>query len=478
MLLSNESLETELVIVLSHRPALLSEIGVDELVPDDFSNVVCKFAYKYIRDMFIADRKFDLLLLHDHLCGLKLLSTHPALSRQIEFFRTVKDNIAIGISESIEYAMRIKECSERRRIGKVYRDALEKVEKDDASTPQEIVRITTLLSDEIAERGSSECITVSERFTDYFNSLTERRTLPEGYLKGIPSGYLSLDNITKGIRRSNLIIIGGRAGQGKTAFATNMAINMAYPPARESYTNMPAYNVAYFTLEMSANEIMDRILCQLGRMTMDDITKKKMTDTENKKFMEVCETYCQLPISINDSTILTPSSMRRQLTNLAAKLDAKGSTLDAVFIDYLQLMKASEKHHSREQEVAEISASLKAIAKDLDIAVVALAQLRRPDRFIKGNDEPQLTDLRESGSLEQDADIVMLISRDLKKSVQTVSGTGSELEDAKLYVRKNRNGPSGTVRLKYLGSQVTFLSGDQIVGGRMFDFSAPEKNKL
>lgn len=249
-------------------------------------------------------------------------------------------------------------------------------------------------------------------------------------ITGVPTGFAYLDKMTSGLQGGELIIIAARPSMGKTALSLNIG---QYIALRQKKT------VAYFSLEMSREAVMMRLLAAEAKINMKDLRSGKLSDSAWPKLIEAAGVISESPFFIDESSGISPFEVRSRCRRLKAQ-----HGLDAVMIDYLQLMKMKEKMESREREVSEISRTLKSIAKELQIPVIALAQL---NRGVEGRTEkrPMLSDLRESGSIEQDADIIMMLYREDYYDKEDPDKQGN----AEIIIGKQRNGPTGTVKLRF-----------------------------
>lgn len=249
-------------------------------------------------------------------------------------------------------------------------------------------------------------------------------------ITGIATGFTMLDRMTSGMHSGELTIIAARPSMGKTAFSLNLAQHMAL---RQKKT------VAYFSLEMSREAVMMRILASEARINMKDIRSGKISDSAWPKLIQSAGHISDSHIYIDETSGISPLEIRARARRLKAQYG-----LDIIMIDYLQLMDLKQKVESRERAVSEISRSLKALAKELQVPVVALAQL---NRGVEGRTEkrPMLSDLRESGSIEQDADVIMMLYRDDYYDKDDPDKQGN----AEVIIGKQRNGPTGTVKLRW-----------------------------
>jgi len=258
-----------------------------------------------------------------------------------------------------------------------------------------------------------------------------------GSVTGVPSGFLDLDRLTAGFQRADLVIVAARPSMGKTALALNIVQHAAIEHN---------VGVAIFSLEMSKDALVQRLLCSEGLVDAQRLRRGQLRDDDYPKLARAAGLLGTAPIWIDDSAALTPLAMRSKARRLKAEHD-----IAMVIVDYLQLMQGPGDSENRQQEISYISRSLKALAKELDVPVVAISQLSRaPEQRGGEHRRPQLSDLRESGAIEQDADVVCFIYRQEfydgpvdPKSNENIEGI------AEVIVGKQRNGPTGTVKLHF-----------------------------
>ncbi|HYU27469.1 MAG TPA: replicative DNA helicase [Gemmatimonadales bacterium] len=258
-----------------------------------------------------------------------------------------------------------------------------------------------------------------------------------GSVTGVPSGFVDLDRLTAGFQRSELIILAARPSMGKTA----LALNIVQHAAIEHNTR-----VAFFSIEMSKDSLVQRLLCSEGLVDAQRLRRGQLRDDDYPKLARAAGLLGTAPIWIDDSAALTPLAMRSKARRLKAEHD-----IALVIVDYLQLMQGPGDVENRQQEISYISRSLKALAKELDVPVVAISQLSRaPEQRGGEHRRPQLSDLRESGAIEQDADVVCFIYRQEFYDGPVDPKTNESIEGlAEVIVGKQRNGPTGTVKLHF-----------------------------
>lgn len=247
---------------------------------------------------------------------------------------------------------------------------------------------------------------------------------------GIPTGFVELDRMTSGMHAGELIIIAARPSMGKTAFSLNLASHMSLRAKK---------TVAYFSVEMGKESVMMRLLAAEAKISMGEIRNGRIQDSSWPKLIQSAGAISEANLFIDDTAGISPFEIRARCRRLKAT-----HGLDCIMIDYLQLMDLKQKVESRERAVSEISKNLKAIAKEMGIPVIALAQL---NRGVEGRSDrrPMLSDLRESGSIEQDADVIMMLYRDDYYDKDDPEKQGA----AEVIIGKQRNGPTGTVKLRF-----------------------------
>lgn len=293
-------------------------------------------------------------------------------------------------------------------------------------------------------------------------TLAEQAFKRDSQIVGVTSGFMDLDRWLGGLHPSDLLILAGRPSMGKTALATNVAFNAANAMLRNTGNGAP---VAFFSLEMSSEQLASRILSSESGISSDKMRKGEIRAEEFPKFVDVTRQLQTLPLYIDDTPAITVSAIR----NRARRLQRQHG-LGLIIIDYLQLIEAGGSKRggdNRTSEISDISRGLKAIAKELDVPVIALSQLSRAVE-LREDKRPQLSDLRESGSIEQDADVVMFIFREeyymerkrpsegTEKFVQWQQQMNLIHKQAEVIIAKQRHGPVGTVKLFFEGTLTKF----------------------
>ncbi|RMF75573.1 MAG: replicative DNA helicase [Acidobacteria bacterium] len=340
------------------------------------------------------------------------------------------------------YAGIVREHSLRRQLVAVG-DRL-RSRSADASRPareliEEAERTIFALSEQGRTRGFRPIEQVAAEGLEKLEELAERREL----VTGLATGYVRLDRMTSGLQDGELVILAARPSMGKTALALNIAQHVAV------HGHVP---VGIFSLEMSAQQLFFRLLSGEGRIDSHKLRTGRLTPEEWERLTHTYDVLSQARIFIDDTPGVTPMEVRSKARRLKAEHD-----LGLLVIDYLQLMRLERRADNRQQEISEISRSLKGIAKELDIPVLALSQLSRAPDQRQGDHRPQLSDLRESGAIEQDADLVMFIFRPevYEKDEEKIAEKNLEGR-AEVIIAKQRNGPIGTVPLYFVKQYTRF----------------------
>ncbi|MFN7269037.1 MAG: replicative DNA helicase [Cereibacter sp.] len=376
---------------------------------------------------------------------------------------------AISAFAARDYAQMIYDLAVRRELIGLGRDISARAARVDVeSDPREQIteaeqRLYRLGEQGVAERGFQSFLKAVTDAVNVANAAYQR----DGGLAGMSTGLIDLDKKLGGLHPSDLLILAGRPSMGKTSLATNIAFNIArtYRRGRLPDGSEGAVQggvVGFFSLEMSAEQLAARILSEASEVPSDQIRRGDMTEAEFRRFVEAAKALEACPLYIDD----TPALPISQVAARARRLK-RTHGLDVLIVDYLQLLKGTSKEN-RVLEVSEITQGLKAIAKELDIPVIALSQLSRAVEN-REDKRPQLADLRESGSIEQDADVVMFVYRDeyykerekpgdheLEKMVQWQQLMEQVHGKAEVIIGKQRHGPIGTVELSFEGRFTRF----------------------
>ncbi len=366
--------------------------------------------------------------------------------------------------QAVDYAKIIHEMYLRRELvqisDKLSSDTLNANSQE--QNAESIIEGTEKSLFDLAERGSftQSFLKFNEALDQTIQMATLAMKSDQGIV-GVPTGLTDLDEKLGGLHKSDLIILAGRPGMGKTALATNIA----YHASQNLMARQEKSSIAFFSLEMSSEQLSTRILSEQARIKSDDIRRGKVTENEINRYIETSRNIYNLPLYIDETPAITIST----LSNRARRIKRLFG-LSLVVVDYIQLMRApssNNRNDNRVQEVSEITQGLKALAKELKVPVLALSQL---SRAVESRDDkkPQLSDLRESGSIEQDADVVMFVYREAYylENKQPKLGSiehaewQSKMNDvnglADIILGKQRHGPTGTVKVEFEGIYTKF----------------------
>ena len=416
------------------EPGLLPTIA-GRLTGDDFYLERHRLVYEAMIDLQEEQTTVDLRTLQAKLEQRDQLESIGGLAYLATLDVDLPD---LGRVES--YAEIVKERSVRRRLisasGEIIRDCLDGgLEAQEALGRAEQAILG--LGEETIRRGFSRLSTVLEETVD------ELEDRPGSSIIGLSTGFTELDRMTQGLNRGNLIIVAGRPGMGKTSLALNIAHHVTF------HEKQP---VGVFSLEMSEQELALRLLCAEANINFSKLRSGLLSREQWKRVHEAVDRTQGAPLYIDDS----PNPTLLELASKARRLKAEKG-LSLLILDYLQLMQAGGKYENRNLEIAAISRALKQLAKELEIPVIALSQLSRQPERRTGDHRPQLADLRESGAIEQDADLVAFVFREelyQKEPDPAIEGT------AELIVAKHRNGETGTVPLLFIGEITSFKNPD------------------
>lgn len=398
-------------------------VEVQEILqPEDFYRETHRLVYEAMIELSGNDEAVDLVTLTEQLRKSGMLEKIGGLP-----FLTQLANAVPTAANVTYHAKIVKEKAELRRLinaateiaGAAYEDA-DSVENIMDAAEKKILSVAGSQNGGAFESMKSIVMRTFERINVLYES--------KGGLTGLSCGFKDLDKLTSGLQKSDLILVAARPSMGKTAFTLNIA----------SYVGLHGGKVAFFSLEMSKEQLMQRMLCAEGGIDATRLRTGQLDAKEWNRLVETADRLSRAPIYIDDTAGITVMELRSKARRLKAE-----HGLDLIIIDYLQLMQGrpSRNGDNRQQEISEISRSLKALARELDVPVIALSQLSRSveSRQVK---KPMLSDLRESGSLEQDADIVMFLYREDYYDKDTENKNITEI-----IIAKHRNGPVDSIQL-------------------------------
>ena len=359
-----------------------------------------------------------------------------------------------SLRQAIEYAKIIYDMHVRRELIKISEATIDNASNKNIDLPGEkIIEDSEKLLFDLAERGS-----FSKSFIKFDAALNQTIEMASRAFKstegivGVPTGLTDLDDRLGGLHNQDLVIIGGRPSMGKTALATNIAFHAAKNIQDKGLKS----SVAFFSLEMSSEQLSTRILSEQSRIKSNDIRRGKISEEQFDKFIETSKNISELPLYIDE----TPAISIAAISNRARRIKRLFGC-ELVVVDYIQLMKATNiRNEGRVQEISEITQGLKAIAKELNVPVLAVSQLSRAVEQ-RDDKKPQLSDLRESGSIEQDADVVMFVYREAyyleRKEPRPATVEHAEWQSnmneisnlADIMISKQRHGPTGNIKVEF-----------------------------
>ena len=452
MLPSNIDVEAALLGCLLNDGKLYAEIEGSGLLPEDFSQERHAAVFRAIKAIFESQRTPDVLTVIEEFSKIPNPPESP-------FVFDLADRAPIYSEETLQqYCSIILEKS-------LHRSLIEQCSKSiDESYSQKIE------FDELLDKTTNELINLGNRrhtnsvmpFKTLMGDLLERireQSAKGSSILGISSGYSRLDAMCSGLKPGDMVIIAGRPGMGKTGFAINMALAIA----------KHALNVLFFSLEMPAQQILNRFVSIECSINSKSLLNAKFDADETTRLWGNFDSMANLPIFIDESSSLTIPELRSKAKKLDAELRKTPNParqdpnkLDCIFIDYLQLMDSNVFKEDKVRQVEYNSKNIKKLAKDLGIPIIAMAQLNRKIEERRGgkvefsSNKPMLSDLKDSGSIEQDADMVMFIHREdfYKKKEEDKNN------EAEIFVEKNRHGPTGIVKLRFIPHYMKFIQLD------------------
>ncbi|MCB9758845.1 MAG: replicative DNA helicase [Alphaproteobacteria bacterium] len=430
-----QSLEAEravlggLLLDFAQVPAI-----AEVLSADDFYSSAHGAIWRLMLERANRNEPLDVLGLADHMMSTGQAEDFGGLAYATSLPEQVPTTENLGY-----YAGIVREKAVRRRLLQASGEISQKVYQGTDELP-ELLDFAERRIFEVSQQGNkrdwSQLGEVIDEEWQRLEMLSERR----GEVTGIPTGYVDLDRMLAGLQRSDLIILAARPAMGKTALALNIAQNVAVRAGA---------GVGVFSLEMSKGQLATRMLCAQARVDAGRVRTGMLSRDEDwPRLEDASEVLYHAPLWIDDTPGLSITALRSR----ARRLAAEHGNLGLIMIDYLQLMGASgDGNISREQVISTISRGLKGLAKELNIPVIALSQLNRGVES-RSDKRPMISDLRESGAIEQDADIIMFIYRDEYYNPDTTPEPGV----AEIIIAKQRNGPTGTAKLAFLGRYTRF----------------------
>ncbi len=406
--------------------------AIEKLKPEDFYREDNKQIYTAILNIYNKAEPIDIITLKAELSSMGKLDAVGGLEYIVELPEKVPTTANVD-----RYIKIVEEKSLLRNLIRAANEILSSGYAQEDEVENIVDHAEKKIFDVMQKKSQKGYTTIKDVLVESFTKLEELYNQKE-HITGVPTGFAELDKKTAGLHGSELILIAARPAMGKSAFALNIG---SYAATR---ANVP---VAIFSLEMSKEQVGNRILCSEALVDSNNVRTGELNDEELGKLAETSGELSQAPIYIDDTPGISVMEIRAKCRKL--KLE---KNIGLVIIDYLQLIQGSGKTSSREQEIAEISRSLKILAKEIEVPVIALSQLSRAVEA-RPDHRPMLSDLRESGSIEQDADIVMFLYRD-----DYYNEDSEKKNIAEVIIAKQRAGSTGTVDLAWLGKYTKFAN--------------------
>ena len=427
------SVEAEQSVIgsmIMDRDAIMTASEV--ITSEDFYQSQYGVLFDAMLELYNEGKPVDLVTLQER---LREKDVPPEIS-SLEFVRDLLD--AVPTSANVRhYATIVQEKSMLRKLIKVNEDIANTCYLAREKTEDILEETEKKIFDLLQYRSTGDFVPIKQVVLNALDKI-EKASKNKGTVTGIPTGFIDLDYKTSGFQPSDLILIAARPSMGKTAFVLNVAQHMAFKEGK---------TVAIFSLEMSKEQLVNRLFSLESKVDSQALRTGNLTDEDWAKLIEGAAVVGKSNLIIDDTPGISIAELRSKCRKFKLEHD-----LGIIIIDYLQLMSGGKHSESRQQEISEISRSLKAVARELNVPVVALSQLsraveQRPDH------RPMLSDLRESGAIEQDADVVMFLYRDDYYNKET-----DKKNIAEVIIAKQRNGPIGTVELVWLPNYTKFAN--------------------
>ena len=428
-----QDIEAEQAVVgsmLTDQDAVVA--AIETLKPEDFYREDNKIIYEAILNIYNRAEPIDIITLKSELSSMGKLDAVGGL----EYIAQLPDKVPTT-SNVDRYIKIVQDKAMLRNLIKTANEIISLGYGQTEDVEDVMDHAEKKIFDVMQRKNQKGYTSIKDILIESFTKLEELYNQKQ-HVTGVPTGFIELDKKTAGLHGSELILIAARPAMGKSAFALNIG---TYAATR---ANIP---VAIFSLEMSKDQIGNRILCSEALVDSNNVRTGELNDEELSKLAETSGELSQAQIFVDDTPGISVMEIRAKCRKL--KLE---KNIGLVIIDYLQLIQGSGKSSSREQEIAEISRSLKILAKEIDVPVIALSQLSRAVES-RPDHRPMLSDLRESGSIEQDADIVMFLYRD-----DYYNEESEKKNIAEVIIAKQRAGSTGTVELAWLGNYTKFAN--------------------
>ena len=419
-----------------------------ELQPEMFYSDQNRAVFEQMRALFSDSEAVDVITLVDALAQNEVFrSADDAKTYIAQIAETVP-----AISNVDSYIKIVKEKYQTRRLIEAARQTLEQaVSEPDADMLLESAE--QKLYDIRGGQDKSGVKSIRESILEVIDTMQKLSGADRSKYAGIPTGFNYLDTVLTGLGRSDLIILAARPGMGKTSFALNIATNVA---------RQQKVPTIIFSLEMTCEQLTDRILSSVAGIDSQAFRTGRLNNSDWNDFATATSLLYNVPIYMDDSSGISVPEIKAKIRQI--NQDPKREPIGLVIIDYLQLMQSAKRTESRVQEISDITRNLKIMAKELNVPVIALSQLSRAAEKTTGRSDhrPQLSDLRDSGSIEQDADVVLFLYRAAYYNRQNGEGEQANENEAECIVAKNRHGETSIVRLGWDGAHTRFSNLDQV----------------
>ena len=404
---------------------------VEQIDADAFSLPEHQYIFEAIIGLYEANSKIDLVLLRDELTHRDRLKAAGG----VDYLVRVAESVPTAAN--VEYYVRIvKEKAMLRQLARVSYDILRQACDETGDVGEKLDVAEQQIFAVTEKKISGSAVAIKHLLTETFENIESRKG---SHITGLPTSFVELDQLLCGLHPGEMIVVAGRPSMGKTSFALNVAEHIG------ADENLP---VAVFSLEMSRQQLVERILCSRAKVDSQQVRKGMVSTEQHAELSRVGGELYEKPIFIDDTPGLTPLMLRAKCRRLKSQ-----HNVQCVFVDYLQLMAMGGQVESRQQEISTISRYLKAMARELEIPVMVLSQLNRSSEG-REDHRPRMSDLRESGCIEQDADVVLLLHREdyYNKGREEFNETNT----AEVIIAKQRNGPTDTVKLYFDGRFTRF----------------------
>lgn len=416
---SDDAEKSLLGAMMLEREAVM--MAVEVLQPDDFYSAVHRALFEAMCTLYAGGRPVDLVTMTDELNRKGTMDGIGGLPYLISLSRSMP-----SAANAQAYARIVEEKSILRRMIKACGEITTDSFAEDQTVPEILDSAEKKIYNISMKRASDSLVHIKPTLMSTYANI-EQLFINKGNVQGVPSGFVELDRLTTGFHGGEFILVGARPSMGKTAFMLNIAQHAAMVGRK---------TVAFFSLEMPREQLANRVLCAEAHVDLQSVRQGNLNDDDWTRLAEAMGPLAQSPIYFDDSSAITIPEIRSRCRRMQME-----HGLDMIMVDYLQLMSSTGRNESRQNEVSELSRSLKLMALELKIPIIVGSQLSR-SAATRQDHRPMLSDLRDSGAIEQDADTVMFLHREDYYNPET-----EDKNIAEVIIQKQRNGPLGTIRL-------------------------------